>query len=597
MLHVPQLRSLHQWGAGSVSVLQAHASLPTQQGASSFLATAKIVEQAGRASSSTRPADSLPIFLASTASLAVGAVWGLSSLRRRSERGARAASSKVLIARNAGYRENRDEFYWEDRDEEQRGRPRDMERPPRRPRRSPTSWKQANAEMRQQAEYQKRLEIRKSGKRGSRYNTRVVDQREEMDVRASDLRSRQKRPRFSWREAAKDDPRTGKISGSTPSIGTEEVWLSKFLSHSARCSRRGATELVLQGRVEVNGEVVQKIAMKVDPTQDEVVVDGEIQTLQTLKELTWVMVHKPKGYDCHSDDPNWAKQVIDLVPYARKRKLRPVGRVDRWSQGLVILTNDYEWMNILTHARYGNTKRYKVTVTNGRPSSQALKALREGLELPDQARPLLPIEDLEVVRNSDGSIGKKTDLCTMTFTLRDNSYRVVKRMFEYIGHPLKSQKRIGFGPLKLDVPNSRWRPLTPKEVRQLKGPTILQKPSMHPEDEYAQDLEGVDDYADDESGGAYFDDQMGSRRESWSQERRGNYDREDFDDAGEFMSESWPEEEEETAGGYGSEYFDDEEMEFEGEHVLEEVRNINRPPPAGAQGQQARRGAQISEPA
>lgn len=157
----------------------------------------------------------------------------------------------------------------------------------------------------------------------------------------------------------------------------------------------------------------------------------------------------------------------------------PVGRIDRNASGLVLLTNDYEWHTILTHPRYEHSKRYKVQIYNGKPNREKLLALEKGLELPDEARPLLPLLDLEVEQES-----KVEEIATIKFSLTEGKYRQIRRMFEYVGHPVKSIKRTQFGlvPLDRDLKAGEWRMLTNKEIRRLKGPTILKKPTKHPGD-------------------------------------------------------------------------------------------------------------------
>jgi len=375
-----------------------------------------------------------------------------SAAQRRRGRGER----KALVQRQAGYEDE----YWADEnfsDTPSKGSGRGRGR----------GWQSRNDQGERGSEYTKRMNFRKEGRRGSRWSkAAVVDQTEEVNAEAAELESMYKRPRSS-KGAGKGKNQTGRLAANMPAIGTGEVWLSKFLAHAGAASRRRVTELVLQGRVKVNGEIVQAPTLKVDPEKDVVTVDGDVKRLQTLGEMVWVMVNKPRGYLCDRSDPNGRRTVVDLVPFARSRRLIPVGRIDKQASGLILLTNDLEWHTILTHKRYGYGKAYKVVVYGGRPSELKLQALRDGLQLPDQERPLLPVEDIEIVPNADASLND--EVATLTFTLYDNSYRVVRRMFEYLGHEVKSQKRVGIEALRMkNLKPGHFRQLTAKEVKQLK---------------------------------------------------------------------------------------------------------------------------------
>lgn len=341
-------------------------------------------------------------------------------------------------------------------------------------------WKKENAEYLSDPNVTKKW-IRPKGfkKKG-----KVVDMTQEIFDRASILRAKYKRPRFGWKEVMQDDLATSRLTGELPAIGTGEVWLSKYLSHCGVCSRRDVTGLVLQGRVMLNGQVVQSPVIRVDPTKDEVTLDGQKQTLRTLDEIIWIMLYKPKGCITAMEDPEGRRTVMDIVPFAKKRRLVPVGRIDRNASGIILLTNDYEWHTILAHPRYGHEKRYRVEVYNGVPSREKIQALTKGLELPDEERMLLPLVDMEVENGL-----KMGQIATLRFTLNEGKYRQIRRMFEFIGHPVRAIKRTQFGLLKLDpeLKPGEWRQLSAREIRRLKGPTILRRPTMHPQDKMMMD--------------------------------------------------------------------------------------------------------------
>lgn len=362
---------------------------------------------------------------------------------------------------------------------------------------------------------------------------KAVEQVQERDEKAAELRTLFKRPRFGWKEVQQDDLRMSTLSEKLPAIGSGEVWLSKFLSHSGACSRRDVTELVLQGRIEVNGEVVKAPTVKIDPTKDLVTLDGAAQALRTLGELIWIMVYKPKGCLTTMEDPLGRKSIMDIVPFAKKRRLVPIGRIDRNASGLLLLTNDYEWHTILSHPRYDHQKTYHVSIYGGIPDRKKIQALQAGLKLPDEDRPFLPVEDIVVVRGK-----KDSEICHLRFTLREGRYRQIRRMFEYIGHPVRAIKRTGFGLIWLDqeLRPGEYRTLLPKEIRKLKGPTILKRPTQHPVDR-AKDVErGLRE--SDANLNDYFRGQSEENKERFDRKmsRRGG--------ANERQEEAWEEDDE-----------------------------------------------------
>jgi len=210
-----------------------------------------------------------------------------------------------------------------------------------------------------------------------------------------------------------------------------------------------------------------------------VTLDGRPVKLRTLGELVWIMLYKPKGVISSVEDPLGRKTLMDLVPFAKEQRLVPVGRIDSHGSGLILLTNDYEWHSILTHPRYEHARRFNIQVYGGNPDRTKIVALQKGLELPDEARTCLPLKDIEVSKSK-----KHEGVHHISFTMHEGRYRQIQRMFEYIGHPVKSMKRTGFGLVPLDkkLKPGDWRLLTTKEIRRLKGPTILARPKKPPQE-------------------------------------------------------------------------------------------------------------------
>jgi ribosomal 50S subunit-recycling heat shock protein len=140
----------------------------------------------------------------------------------------------------------------------------------------------------------------------------------------------------------------------------ESERLQKVIAQAGVTSRRKAEEMITGGRVTVNGVKVSELGTKVKPASDKICVDGKRVVVRTANELYWIMVNKPKGVITSFDDERDRKSVADLVPLARERRLLPVGRLDRDTAGLLLMTNDNEAINLLTHPSFGHTKTYKV---------------------------------------------------------------------------------------------------------------------------------------------------------------------------------------------------------------------------------------------
>jgi 23S rRNA pseudouridine2605 synthase len=225
------------------------------------------------------------------------------------------------------------------------------------------------------------------------------------------------------------------------------VRLAKYLAHSGVASRRRAEELVAAGRVTVGGAVVTDPARDVDDRSG-VEVDGRVVSPEPQE--VW-MLHKPAGVVSTAREPGRRRAVTDLVP--SKRRLYPVGRLDADSTGLILLANDGELADRLTHPRYEVPRTYRVRLRRA-PGESELRALRSGIELDDG--PTLPTR----VRRVSPRV--------IELTLREGRNRQVRRMAEAIGNEVVSLVRIRFGPLRLgDLPEGEARLLRPAEVRRL----------------------------------------------------------------------------------------------------------------------------------
>lgn len=228
--------------------------------------------------------------------------------------------------------------------------------------------------------------------------------------------------------------------------------INKVLAAAGLGSRRQVDELIEQGRVEINGEVITQVGVKVDLSSDSIVVDGEL-----LKQHrpVYFALHKPEGVLCTNRDPQGRPRVIDFVP--NQHRLFPVGRLDASSTGLILLTNDGELAQQLAHPKHEIPKRYAVVVV-GQVELDALKRLERGIYLAE-GKAQVDHAKLKKVRKSS------TEL---EITLSEGKNREIRRVLARLGHKVVSLKRIAIGTLKLgDLPEGAYRPLSNHEVQGL----------------------------------------------------------------------------------------------------------------------------------
>ena len=226
--------------------------------------------------------------------------------------------------------------------------------------------------------------------------------------------------------------------------------LQKVLAQAGVASRREAEAMITAGRVRVNGRVVRVLGTRVRPGQDEIVVDGE--RIKGERVVT-LMLHKPAGYISSRSDPEGRPVVGSLLPPKGLPNLYPVGRLDWDSEGLLLLSNDGELANILTHPRHGVRKVYRVKL-KGKPTQEALRKLVEGVICKGERLRALAVERLRTVEHNSW----------LTITLEEGRHHHVRRMCEAVGYPVLRLVRVALGPLALgSLPRGQWRPLTPRE--------------------------------------------------------------------------------------------------------------------------------------
>jgi 23S rRNA pseudouridine2605 synthase len=244
--------------------------------------------------------------------------------------------------------------------------------------------------------------------------------------------------------------------------------LQKVLAHAGVASRRKCEELILQGRVRVNGQVVTQLGTKVDPTQDTIKVDGQAVTLEAK---VYILLHKPRGYLSDALDFRGHPSALSLVPDGER--LYPAGRLDARSEGLLLLTNDGDLAHRLTHPRYEHEKEY-LALVEGKPTEATLRRMRKGVvERDGQTLRADAVEWLERLGPEAQSHrwGKAPrGMVWLRIVLHEGKKRHIRRMCAALGHPVRRLIRVRIGPLELgDLPVGKWRYLTQGEVKRLRS--------------------------------------------------------------------------------------------------------------------------------
>ena len=242
--------------------------------------------------------------------------------------------------------------------------------------------------------------------------------------------------------------------GKRESVQTSPERLQKVLAAAGIASRRQCEQLILEGRVEVDQQIVTKLGTKVNPQTQAVRVDG-VPIVHSRS--VYYAINKPKGVVCTHRDPAGRTRIIDLVPDESARMFS-VGRLDRESEGLILLTNDGTLAQQLAHPRYGVAKTYQVQVA-GEPSRATLDRLRTGVQLSEG---IVAAAGVRVKR-----MHKQSTI--LEIVLREGKNREIRRMLAALGHKVQRLKRVALGPLKLGkLPQGSARPLERSELAALK---------------------------------------------------------------------------------------------------------------------------------
>lgn len=232
--------------------------------------------------------------------------------------------------------------------------------------------------------------------------------------------------------------------------------LQKILSQAGIASRRASEQLMLEGRVTVNGGVVTELGTKADPARDDIRVDG--RRVKVVEHHRYILLNKPRGYVTTRSDPQRRPTVLDLV--GAREYVYPVGRLDFDSEGLILLTNDGDLAARLTHPRHGLARVYEARVL-GVPDERDVQRLSRGVVI-DGGRTAPATVKLLPVRRGAGD-------ATLLVTLREGRNRQVRKMCEAIGHPVTHLKRVAIGPIRDPrLKPGEWRELKEEEVKRLK---------------------------------------------------------------------------------------------------------------------------------
>jgi 23S rRNA pseudouridine2605 synthase len=240
--------------------------------------------------------------------------------------------------------------------------------------------------------------------------------------------------------------------------------IQKVLANAGVGSRRNIEEMVRQGRISVNGKTRIELPILIDPDKDKIAVDDERLRLNSPRatERIYLLMNKPRGVYSTNLAQGAQTRAIDLLPPDCPR-VYPVGRLDAESKGLLLLTNDGELTNHLTHPRYGVAKTYRAVV-DGYITPQAVQELEKGVWMADKTG-----RGFKTGRSHIKIAKRSRDRSVIEITIREGRNRQVRRMLARLGHKVRDLTRVRMGPLTLEgLPPGKFRPLSPRELRELR---------------------------------------------------------------------------------------------------------------------------------
>lgn len=233
-----------------------------------------------------------------------------------------------------------------------------------------------------------------------------------------------------------------------------KVRLQKFLANSGVASRRKCEELILEGKISVNGKVIKELGTKIDPTVDKVVYCGKV--IRNTERLVYILLNKPIGYVTTANDQFNRDTVLDLVKV--KERVVPVGRLDMYTSGALILTNDGDFIYRVTHPKHEVTKTYTVTV-NGIITNEAVDNLKCGVEIDDYVTRPAKVKILK--------IDQEKNISRLEITIHEGKNRQVRKMCEAVGSKVVALHRSKIGNIGVkDLKLGNWRYLNESEIKQ-----------------------------------------------------------------------------------------------------------------------------------
>ena len=267
--------------------------------------------------------------------------------------------------------------------------------------------------------------------------------------------STRKKPKFDddFSEMEKFDKKAPVIEAELKTDSEGYIRLNKYIANSGLCSRREADDYIQKGMITVNGEVVDQLGTKVKLTDEIRFKDKELDP----EKKVYILLNKPKDYVTTVEDPNAKRTVMELIEGACNQRVYPVGRLDRNSTGLLLLTNDGELTKRLTHPSFMKKKIYEVGLNRSLDSSD-MKQVLNGVDL-----------EGEIVKADAIDYVDPSDLSVIGIEIHSGQNRVVRRIFENLGYAVQKLDRVYFAGLtKKNLPRGKWRFLTQKEVTMLK---------------------------------------------------------------------------------------------------------------------------------
>ena len=256
------------------------------------------------------------------------------------------------------------------------------------------------------------------------------------------------------------------------------VRIQKLIAEAGLGSRREAEEWIREGRVEVNGKIA-RLGDRADPGVDALRLDGK-RVRPASGPKTYILLNKPRGYVTTVSDPQQRDTVLDLLPGGLRRGVKPVGRLDVQTEGLLLLSDDGDLARQVTHPSSGCEKEYVVKVS-GVPAERDLERLRRGIRL--EGRPTRPCRIERIATTRSAGEGNSW----LRVVLTEGRTRQIRRMLEIIGHPVSKLKRVAIGPIRDDtLPTGAHRRLADREVRALRAslrrnpPVSVSPPARRP---------------------------------------------------------------------------------------------------------------------